>query len=309
MKNLNILSEEDVTQCILKFYDEYLILFSDLQSSLLSNLYKRHQSAEKGNIVLFFSRESQKKILRNKDYDLGFDLSFIKFWENHKEINHLKHSISDVSLKICLPKETTRRNILQLINQKVLGKEKGVIGFIPNENYKNNFRKFTEIEIDKILQLIKFVADKLEFSINVDDINKDFRKNFSFYWFHYLGAQIEYLKEWRKNINDLDLLLIYYKCMTLYSEKGNFEKDSDEMNINTELISDSTGIPRATCLRKIEKLLKINSIDQNKISKRYFVSSETFKKSKIADLEKSVRMIRTHCKFYFTCIKALNFKI
>ncbi len=308
MKNLRILSEEDVTQCILKFYNEYIILFSGLQSSLLANLYKRHQSTEKGSIVLFFSRESQKKILRNKDYDLDFDLSFIKFWENHGEVDHIKYSISEISLRLGLPKETTRRNILQLINQKILGKEKGAIGFLPNENYKNSFRKFTEIEIDKILQLIKFIAEKLDFTIDIEEINKNIRKNFSFYWFHYLGAQIDYLKEWRKNIKDLDLLLIYYKCKTLYSQKSNFENENKEMNINTELISELTGIPRATCLRKIEKLLKIDCLDQNKISKRYFVSAETFKKSKIADFEKSARMIRTYCKFYFTSIKALSYK-
>ena len=81
------------------------------------------------------------------------------------------------------------------------------------------------------------------------------------------------------------------------------------MNINTELISEATGIPRATCLRKLEKLSKIKSIDQNKISKRYYVTDQTFKNSKIYEIEKSLRIVRTYCKFYYTCIKALSFRI
>ena len=305
MKNLDLLSESDVTQSILKSYNEYSILFTNFQSSLLSSIYKRYQSIEKGNIVLFFSKESQRGILRNKDYDLNYDLSLAKLWENHDQIEHFKHSISKISSKIGLPKETTRRNILHLINQKILNKRKGIISFMPNENYKNNYNKLTEIEIDKISELIEFVSTKLDFSITKEDIKNKVKKNFSFYWLNYLETEIEYFKEWRKHINDLDSLLIYYQCMTLYFERKNFENESKEMNINTELISDLTGIPRATCLRKIEKLLKLDSIYQNKISKRYFVSAETFKKSRIANIEQSVNMIRIYSKFYFTYVKSL----
>ena len=109
MKSLGIFSEEDVTQSILKSYNQYLILFSNLQSLLLTNFYKSHQSTEKGSIVLFFNKEAQRKILRNKDYDLNFDLSFIKFWENHGNIVYPKHSISDVALKIGLPKNNKKK--------------------------------------------------------------------------------------------------------------------------------------------------------------------------------------------------------
>ena len=62
MKSLGIFSEEDVTQSILKSYNQYLILFSNLQSLLLTNFYKSHQSTEKGSIVLFFNKEAQRKI-------------------------------------------------------------------------------------------------------------------------------------------------------------------------------------------------------------------------------------------------------
>ena len=53
-------------------------------------------------------------------------------------------------------------------------------------------------------------------------------------------------------------------------------------------------------------LIIINN--QNKFSKRYFVTAETFKNSRIAETGKSIKIIRTYCKFYYTCIKALDFR-
>ena len=81
------------------------------------------------------------------------------------------------------------------------------------------------------------------------------------------------------------------------------------MSLNTELISELTGIPRATCLRKLEKLFKNkNQLIKINFQKRYFVTAETFKDSRIAETGKSIKIIRTYCKFYYTCIKALDFR-
>ena len=139
MKNIEILSVEDIRRIMLKHYEQYNKKFIDFQSIYLSDLYKNFNSLEKGNIALFFSIETQRSILRMKDYDFFFNLSFIEFWKNHELINHKKYSIGKISLEINLPKETTRRNILELIKQKILEKKKGITCFLPNESYKNNF--------------------------------------------------------------------------------------------------------------------------------------------------------------------------
>ena len=49
---------------------------------------------------------------------------------------------------------------------------------MPNENYKNSFRKFTEVEINQIVNLIKFVSEKLDFKIDIEVIKKEFKKTF-----------------------------------------------------------------------------------------------------------------------------------
>ena len=82
MKNIEILSSEDITREILKDYNSYNNLFVNTQSFFLSLMYKRYKSLVRGNVVLFFSKENQKSIMRLKDYDFFHDISLIKFWEN-----------------------------------------------------------------------------------------------------------------------------------------------------------------------------------------------------------------------------------
>ena len=307
MKNIEILSKEDITREILKSYNEYNNLFIGFQSFFLTGLYKRYKSIEKGNIVLFFSKETHKSVLRMKDYNFFHDISFIKFWENHESAKHLKLSIGKISTEINLPKETTRRNILDLIKNKILHKNKEIIYFSPNEYYKNDYNKFIEEEINILINLFEFIFKKLELFIEKKDIKKEIKKNFSFYWFHYLEAELKYLKECKKKFTDLELLLISKQCSKIYLDK--IKPGLAEVMMNISYISESCGIPRATCLRKLEKLEKIGGIAQNTKTKRYFMASDHFGKSQIAIKNKTFDVIRIYSNFFYTCVRALSLKI
>ena len=48
--------------------------------------------------------------------------------------------------------------------------------------------------------------------------------------------------------------------------------DMSDANISATSISEITSIPRATCIRKLEKLVRMNILEKNKESKRYFLS-------------------------------------
>ena len=304
MKNIEILSVEDIRRIMLKHYEQYNKKFIDFQSIYLSDLYKNFNSMEKGNIALFFSIETQRSILRKKDYDFFHSLSFIEFWKNHELINHKKYSIGKISLEINLPKETTRRNILELIKQKILEKKKGITCFLPNENYKNNFNKFIEAEIDILVKLIQFIFIKLDFPMSKEEIKIEIKKNFSFYWLHYLEAELKYLKEWKNDFDDLELLLISKQCSNTYLNK--IQSDGEDVIINATEISESSGIPRATCLRKLDKLKTIKAINQNKNSKRYFMSSDNINNSPIDIKDKSFEIIKIYSDFFYICVMALS---
>ena len=45
-----------------------------------------------------------------------------------------------------------------------------------------------------------------------------------------------------------------------------------DANISATSVSDITGIPRATCIRKLDKFVKLNMLEKDETSKRYYLS-------------------------------------
>ena len=83
---MNLLSSKFIEKKILDNYVEFQYLFLEFQSKFLSGLHTRYQSVENGNLVLYFAKQTHQEILRLRDYDLNFNISYEKFWENHSQI-------------------------------------------------------------------------------------------------------------------------------------------------------------------------------------------------------------------------------
>ena len=314
-------STKSIEKIILDNYIEYQYLFVEFQSKFMSGLFNRYQSLENGNLVLYYAKETHQDILRKKDYDLNFNISFEKFWENHSEVSPPPISIIKIGEDLLLPKETTRRKILQLIKQKVLNKKNKKTGWLPNEQYKQSYNSVIDEEIDGVCKLISYVCEKTNNSVSKEQVKKEIKEKFSFYWFHYLGAQLEYLKLWTKQLKDIELGLIFLQLAHLFTskakEKNLYHKDIFEnpsllkefisASISSTSIAEVTGIPRATCVRKLDFLVKLKIIAQEKISKRYYiipnVISDNFISQKITE-----NAIKLFSNFYFICIRAINIK-
>ena len=298
---------------------EYQELFMGFQSNFLSDLYSRYQSLENGNLVLYFERLLHQNILRQKDYDLNFDLSFSKFWENHRSIIPKKNSITTIAKDTYLPKETTRRKILHLTKQKILNKKDKNIGWLPNEQYINSYNLFIQKEIDGVSKLLVFVCKKLGLSFSKEEITEEYKKKFSFYWFHLLSAELEYLKLWSLQLKDLELLFIGLQITNMFATKtknynisrSNIDKNSSviknftDSSISATSISEATGISRATCVRKLEILVKLKMISQDKISRRYYLIQSGESKELISQ-EFTEKITKIFSEFYFICIRALG---
>ena len=61
--------------------------FYEVQSTFLSGIYKRYKTIESANIVLCFAKNTHLQILRQKENNLDFNLSFKNFWDNYKNID------------------------------------------------------------------------------------------------------------------------------------------------------------------------------------------------------------------------------
>ena len=90
---------------------------------------------------------------------------------------------------------------------------------MPNEEYKEYYNKFIGLEIRNIAKLTKYVTDQLNIDTSVDKINEEYKKRFSFYWFHYLNLQLKWMEMWKSKFHDLEIVLIMLQILSLLSSK------------------------------------------------------------------------------------------
>jgi len=322
MQVTSLLLDKIIKDTILENYAEFQNLFIEFQTGFLSGLYSRYQSLESGQLVLYFAKKTHQEILRQKDYNLNFDLSFEKFWQNHSEININRTSITRIAEETTLPKETARRKILELVKQKVLNKKNKTISWFPNDQYKQSYNIVVDSEIQQISKLIRFVCEKINLPNSTIEIINEIKEQFSFYWFHFLTVELEYLNIWNRKLKDLELLIIFLQCISMFIKKAkesgtSFQKvhtdpgivqNFKDISISATSISEVTGIPRATCFRKLDKLVKLNTIHKDNISKRYRVTPELFTKN-LSMVQTSEKIIELFSQYFFICIRALRVKI
>ena len=128
--------------------------------------------------------------------------------------------------------------------------------------------------------------------------------------------QIPILLNWKKVFGDLESWVIFGQCWISkdldVKEKSNNNKYIDDVlknssnsGINAMSISEITGIPRATVVRKLKKLVKMNALylDNKKLyhPNKYLKKNvyDTFDKNKILISEFSTK-IYNQCIFYLS---------
>ena len=286
MDRLKKFEKSNIEKVLRDNFSKLMPTFYEMESSFLSGVYKRYGDLEGGNIVIYFARDLHLEILRKRENDLSFDLSLDMFWQNHKDIRQGKKKIIVVSKETGLPKETARRKIISLIKKKHLRKEeKNRLFWEPASEHKETYLKIIGEQINSLSKFILEQTKLLQLNVPLVKIEREIKKNYSFYWYHYLTVQLQYIKFWQEKLNDLEMLLIGLQTtiqtvnhlnrktengylITLKSQK-NF--DLKEANISATSVSEVTGIPRATCIRKLDKFVKMKVLEKDSESKRYFL--------------------------------------
>ncbi len=314
----NKLIQKNLTENFLKL----MPTFYEMESSFLSGVYKRYGDLEGGNIVIFFARDCHLEILRKREKDLNFNLSLDNFWDNHKDILQEKKKIILVSKQTGLPKETTRRKIISLIKKKHLKKiDKNKLYWEPDFQLKETYVKIID---EEIISLSKFIFEQtklLSLAMPISKIQREIKNNYSFYWYHFLNVQLEYIKFWQDKLKDLEMLLIGVQVLilTLNSIKKNFTnyysifenqknlKNISEFNadISATSVSDITGIPRATCIRKLDRFVKMKVLIKNPKTKRYSLILDQTTFNPMLTQEWMKHKIKILSDFSFIIIKGL----
>jgi len=209
-------------------------------------------------------------------------LNFAEFYE--KDVVEIeKFSIVEISKILKIPKESSRRKVLELEKNGCLKRSKNK-NFIDRSAYEfvkpiNSIKR-----ISRFLSLFsEYLAEEkiLEKKLTTEILQKTIEENFSYVWKLYYDIQIPMMLEYKNFFKDLESFHIWGTCVVnqhLFAKKNN----ESQMNrnefikstyanvkiqgLNAMSISEITGIPRATVVRKLSKMVKKRylSIDNKK---------------------------------------------
>ena len=272
------ISQQNIYNTYCDNYDSIHYLFVEFQFSWLQQAYKALKDIDKYNILVFLYKENFIEL--NELFKVK---SLSEFYINPR-FDLDKINIIHISQKLRLSKETARRKILELEEDGILIKNKKRIsvtlkaGLLQKpENTINSFSKILQY-VSYLLHKEKKVKKYYKKEFFIKKINERFTQILAIF----LEYQIEYLLTRRAIANnDIEMWfivgsLLYNQIMFLKKseKKSHYQKEwieevlnvGNKKGINAMTISDLTGIPRPTVIRKLKILLKQNDIykdDQN----------------------------------------------
>ncbi len=280
------LPEEKIYSAYCDNYDSIHYLFIEFQFSWLQQAYQALKDLDKYNILVYLYKENfiglseifKVKSLNQFYINPGFNLN--------------KINIIQISQELRLSKETTRRKILELQEDGILIKNKKSISV----TLKAGLLQKPENTIDsfsKILQYVSFLLVKEKTVQNYyrkDFFIKKIKERFTQILAIFLDYQIKYLLTRKALVNnDMEMFfifgtLIYNQVMFMKKSerKAHYQKEwidevlqiGDKKGINAMSISDLTGIPRPTVIRKLKILLKQKDIFKDKNNLYYLMNGK-----------------------------------
>jgi len=210
----------------------------------------------------------------------------------------------ELSENLKIPKETIRRKLVELENKNLI-KRKSKNFFLAqsalNMQKPENSIKNISIFLEK-LSILLSAQEWFGPSINRGDIELFLKKYYTVVWNSFFKLQIPYLIRWKTIFGDLESFVIWGNMginQNIFLEKNFKEKYTKNQNleikkekyieniinmsdtkanvsmhgINASSIADISSIPRATVIRKLNKLSKENIIKRNK-KLEYFLTGQ-----------------------------------
>ena len=266
------IDEKIIFKTIAKNFSKLAPYYYTFISNWLIRSYKSYQDIDKFIIVIYLINKDLIFFRRN-----GLIIDYDTFYKE-KTIEIEKINITDISKDLKIPKESVRRKVLELEKKNVIKKTGKKIFVNRSAFYSaqaiNTLKDLTILlhEFSKLLKKIK-VGEKV---IEPDEISISIKKNFSFCWYQFYKFLFIFTNRWRKEVIDLETFCVGILVMLNASHNKDFKiKDlnlksyqrlvmsSDNKGLNAMSISDITGIPRPTVVRKLKYLINNNFLHIN----------------------------------------------
>ena len=326
LRKNNTVTPEDISQLIQTHYSNLMEAFYELQSSFLCGIYKRYKSIETANIILCFSRNVHLEIIRQREKDLNFNVSLDNFWKNLSSIKKPSEKITSIVKITGIPKETVRRKIKVLMELGFLEKDKKnkTYSWVLTNKEKEEYFGIINSETRSLSTFISKIVKDLGIKPNNKLVEDEIRSQFSFYWYHYLSCQLDWLKWWQLKLKDNDLLLISLQATipTLqFIDKSTNSINIDDIfkvigkvsnneckncSISATSVSEVTGIPRPTAIRKLDKLVSLEFLERDSKTKRYSINQSMEARTKnIMSKENVAFTVRTFSDYIAIIVNSL----
>ena len=274
----NEINEDKIFEIINKNFSKLAPAYFSLVTNWLIRSYSEYRNIEKFIILIY---------LINKDLILfrknGIIIDYDTFYKD-KSLEIPKINISDISRDLLIPKESVRRKIEALEKERVI-KKTGKKIFIERSAYVTTQAKKTLEEFSILVSKFSEILASEKISnkaFNVSEISNSIKENFSFCWYHFYKFLFVFTNRWKTDTKTLDLETICIGLIVLINtvQNKNFKnkdfdreiffkevKKNNQVGMNAFSISDITGIPRATVVRKLEFLIKNKflNIDKKKL--------------------------------------------
>ena len=246
--------------------------FFTLTSNWFVRAYNYYKDIDKFVIIIYLIHQDLIYFRQNAvkiDYD-----TFYK----DKSIEIKKINISDISKDLGVPKESIRRKVVELEKEGTI-KRVGKKIFIVRDTLYSARATNTLTEIATILHEFNKILKKEKLATevySVDEIISAMKENFSYCWYQFNKFWFIYMNRWRAELKDLEILSIGMVVVINavknkdFSPKKNlssYRKElmgSDSRGVNAMSISEITGIPRPTVVRKLKYLIDKKFLHINK---------------------------------------------
>ena len=285
------------TQTLMKHWIKF-------QQEWVNNIFKQFKDYEKYLIIMY---------LVSKSWEDGNLFKFYSIDKYYAEQNISIPSISllELSENLKIPKETVRRKLVELEKKSLIKREGQKILLTHsalNLQKPGNSIKNISIFFEK-LSILLSAQDWFGPSINRGDIELYFKKYYTIFWNRYFKFQIPFLNRWKLVFGDLETFVVWANMginQNIILER-NFQKADIASNnlalkkeqyianiinmidaeanesiqgINASSIAEISSIPRASVIRKLNKLSKEKIIKRNK-KLEYFLADQGILNEKI----------------------------
>jgi predicted transcriptional regulator len=237
--------------------------FYTLTSNWFVRAYDHYKDIDKFVIIIYLINQDLIYFRQN-----GIKIDYDTFYKD-KSIEISKINISDISKDLGVPKESIRRKVVELENEGTIKRTGKKIFVVRDTLYSaratNTLTEIATIlhEFNKILKKEKLITEVY----SVDEIISAMKENFSYCWYQFNKFWFIYMYRWRAELKDLEILAIgmvvlinAVKNKEFVSKKNmrSYQKalmGSDARGVNAMSISEITGIPRPTVVRKLKYLI------------------------------------------------------